>query len=578
MIEGPLITASAGASRGARANRRTEAGRRGLAARAARRRQLDPAQARGHGRPDPGRDAATRTSSTWRATCSPATASRPGSCPSTSAPPTGGSSTTSTACSPRRGFPDPVRLPAETLILDQLRAGPRAVAADRRRRLAQRAGLELPARQRRAAQPRQRPPDHPGRLPRRRGRAARSRRTSSACRSSPTSGCCRRRSARRPTLLRLPFTANWPEPVETMVSLLLRPLVCPAVPKVSPEKRMEIRFFVPGGLVSNLDFVESIFGNAGDPYLPANDAGARRGRLDRPQRLRHPRAAPHAAAARRTLGLPHVSRATEAERAAGMCWADEGELYNDGRPFKITSRGHRRRDGHDPGRQLLRVLQEGSEDPDRLQREPVRAGRGGARGRRAGVRHLQPGRPLRAGPGADREREPPVRRGAARCSASGRRFHASGYATDCDLSRDPLHAGGHGDRRPPAGHHLDQRRPGAAPQAPARPDLHPPERLQGPHGQAPRGAELAAVGTVPEGAFCHKPCTVSGGGKSEISKSLVDAVLPGSFYVRQLRRGHGRWSRRSSSATTTTLACPSSARASARRRARSCRPSARSAR
>jgi hypothetical protein len=40
------------------------------------------------------------------------------------------------------------------------------------------------------------------------------------------------------------------------------------------------------------------------------------------------------------------------------------------------------------------------------------------------------------------------------------------------------------------------------------------------------------IGTVPEGAFCHKPCTVSGGGKSEISKSLVDAVLPGSFYVR----------------------------------------------
>ena len=39
------------------------------------------------------------------------------------------------------------------------------------------------------------------------------------------------------------------------------------------------------------------------------------------------------------------------------------------------------------------------------------------------------------------------------------------------------------------------------------------------------------VGAVPEGAFCHKPCTVSGGGKSEISKSLVDAVLPGSFHV-----------------------------------------------
>ena len=35
---------------------------------------------------------------------------------------------------------------------------------------------------------------------------------------------------------------------------------------------MEIRFFAPGSLVSNLDFVEAIFGNAGDPYLPENDA------------------------------------------------------------------------------------------------------------------------------------------------------------------------------------------------------------------------------------------------------------------------------------------------------------------
>ena len=40
-----------------------------------------------------------------------------------------------------------------------------------------------------------------------------------------------------------------------------------------PAKTMEIRFFAPGSLVSNLDFVESIFGNGGDPYLPENDAG-----------------------------------------------------------------------------------------------------------------------------------------------------------------------------------------------------------------------------------------------------------------------------------------------------------------
>ncbi|MDA7500210.1 hypothetical protein N8487_00405, partial [bacterium] len=35
------------------------------------------------------------------------------------------------------------------------------------------------------------------------------------------------------------------------------------------------------------------------------------------------------------------------------------------------------------------------------------------------------------------------------------------------------------------------------------------------------------VGTVSEGTICHKPCTVSGGGKSEISKPLTDAILHG---------------------------------------------------
>ena len=34
-----------------------------------------------------------------------------------------------------------------------------------------------------------------------------------------------------------------------------------------------------------------------------------------------------------------------------------------------------------------------------------------------------------------------------------------------------------------------------------------------------------------EGVFCHKPCTVSGGGKSEISKSLRDYMLYGPIFV-----------------------------------------------
>ncbi|MBP8921899.1 MAG: hypothetical protein KBG85_19560, partial [Micropruina sp.] len=70
----------------------------------------------------------------------------------------------------------------------------------------------------------------------------------------------------------LPYLAQTDHPAACFVSLLLRPLVSPAVPGYATERRMETRFIVPGGLVANLDFVESIFGNGGDPYLPEHDA------------------------------------------------------------------------------------------------------------------------------------------------------------------------------------------------------------------------------------------------------------------------------------------------------------------
>ncbi|HTQ32083.1 MAG TPA: hypothetical protein VMI53_12805, partial [Opitutaceae bacterium] len=43
------------------------------------------------------------------------------------------------------------------------------------------------------------------------------------------------------------------------------------------------------------------------------------------------------------------------------------------------------------------------------------------------------------------------------------------------------------------------------------------------------------VGTVAEGTLCHKPSTVSGGGKSEISKPITDAVLTGPVFVADLK-------------------------------------------
>ncbi|MFD0990206.1 hypothetical protein ACFQ1R_08870 [Mariniflexile jejuense] len=135
----------------------------------------------------------------------------------------------------------------------------------------------------------------------------------------------------------LPLTSNQKEQAKTMVSMLLRPTVCPEVPGVISKKSMEVRFFAPGSLVSNLDFVESIFGNAGDPNLAHNDAA-----LDPLHWTGHTGCivlAPQLLTLKKKdLGLPHYKDATDRQKADGMCWNDENELYNDGGAFKITCR------------------------------------------------------------------------------------------------------------------------------------------------------------------------------------------------------------------------------------------------
>ncbi len=140
-------------------------------------------------------------------------------------------------------------------------------------------------------------------------------------------------------VLALPLTETQPEAVRLFVTLLLRPLVCPSAPP-DAEKRMEVRFFVPGSLVSNLDFVESIFGNAGDPWLPENDAA-----LDYQHWSGHTGCvilAPHIAGMRKKdLGLPHYDAATPLQRRDGMCWREENEIYNNGGAFKLTCRDRR---------------------------------------------------------------------------------------------------------------------------------------------------------------------------------------------------------------------------------------------
>ncbi len=140
--------------------------------------------------------------------------------------------------------------------------------------------------------------------------------------------------------LTLPWTSTFPEPARTWVSLLLRPLVVPATPDYPCDRTMETRFIVPGGLVANLDFVEGIFGNAGDPYLPENDAS-----LDPKTWTGHTGCvilAPHLTGlTKKDLGLPPIAEATERQRRDGMCWTSPDELYNGGQAFKACARDAR---------------------------------------------------------------------------------------------------------------------------------------------------------------------------------------------------------------------------------------------
>ena len=50
------------------------------------------------------------------------------------------------------------------------------------------------------------------------------------------------------------------------------------------------------------------------------------------------------------------------------------------------------------------------------------------------------------------------------------------------------------------------------------------------------GSAWRMVGARPRGTLCHKPCTVSGGGKSEISKSIANVILNGPVFVRDYHR------------------------------------------
>ncbi|MDB5298228.1 MAG: hypothetical protein JWO31_4211, partial [Phycisphaerales bacterium] len=317
------------------------------------------------------------------------------------------------------------------------------------------------------------------------------------------------------------------------VSLLLRPLVCPEVPGVCPRRTMEVRFFAPGSLVSNLDFVESIFGNAGDPFLPRNDAA-----LDAEHWTGHTGCvilAPHlTAVTKKELGLPHVDAATPRQKRDKMCWRDPAETYNDGTPFKLTCRtaagvivtliadnyyGYCKKEVKTQISYATNLLGNTEEEHaggalafasysfgDEFIPDP---NRGNKRTFADVVRdygHLMDVRP--EGYGVDKL-DPRLVYIPDGCRAS--------------VARQQVWWAG-----PDGGERAIPMEPGKLYMNPSGFKLHIEKH--------PGAPSWRIIGTNGDGVFCHKPCTVSGGGKSEISKSIRDYMLYGPIFVSDVEK------------------------------------------
>jgi phosphoenolpyruvate carboxykinase (diphosphate) len=335
-----------------------------------------------------------------------------------------------------------------------------------------------------------------------------------------------------PEVLALPFTAEDPHAARLFVSLLLRPLVCPAT-GTDAHRSMETRFFAPGSLVSNLDFVESIFGNGGDPHLPENDAA-----LDVAHWTGHTGCvilAPHLVGMKKkTLGLPHFDRASERQRRDGMSWKDPDEPYNGGSPFKICARDHRG--------VIVTILADNyygyckKEVKTQISYSANLFGlceeehAGGAiafatyilgqdfyADRTVSLKKATFGQGMQIlGDMVERKTEG---------YAIDRRYRDVFYVPE--NSAFTLRDGFVRWESAGRAYQLNLR-PGAVYVLPSGFRVRLEKQIA--------ASAWRLIGARPRGTLCHKPCTVSGGGKSEISKSIANALLKGPVYVRDFRR------------------------------------------
>lgn len=333
-------------------------------------------------------------------------------------------------------------------------------------------------------------------------------------------------------LLELPFTSTQEEKARLFVSLLLRPVVQPAVEGVTEEKRTEVRFFAPGNLTSNLDFVESIFGNGGDPYLAENDSG-----LDVKHWSGHTGCvilAPHLITfTKKELGLPHIDDATDRQKRDGMCWEKEDELYNDGGAFKVTSR--------DSSGVVVTII---ADNYYGYCKKEVKTQLSYAANLLGNVEEEHAGGAL-----------------AFASYDLGEDFRLSRYIKEVDHSFEEtveildgeidVQEDGYAIDKTyedvvyiPAKCHIslhDQiinwEKDGETKTLNLQPDVTYilPSGYKVQMVRPMQGRRWRLVGTGAVGTYCHKPCTVSGGGKSEISKSLSDAIVAGPVFTADIK-------------------------------------------
>lgn len=331
------------------------------------------------------------------------------------------------------------------------------------------------------------------------------------------------------SLTTLPFLANEANPAKSWVSLLLRPVVVPEVDGFSKEKTMEVRFFAPGNMVSNLDFVESIFGNGGDPFVSENDAG-----LD-PAHWTGTTGcvilAPHLmGTTKKELGLPNIKDATERQKRDGMCWEKEDELYNDGGAFKITCRDA-------SGRVVTAIADNYFGYCKKEVKTQIGFSAnliGLAEEEHAGGTLAFTGYDL----GEDFELKH-VYKDVAHTFAEVATTYADridllpeGYAKDINYgnilyvpedARFELNT-----------QKITWTKDGTAQTIKLLPNITYvlPTGYKVQMVQPAEGRRWRLVGHTPESRVCHKPSTVSGGGKSEISKPITDAIINGPVFVK----------------------------------------------